>query len=274
MKMSITKARSSTPTRDRWDWIGLIASIIASTAVPIFGIWFSVQQAQIAAGDQNQQAMLSYIDQMTTLIVEKKLLDSSNPESENSYQAKSIVLARTQNTLRQLDPQRKGQLLKFLYDINLIGGGCQTAKLDKPVISKCSGKKILHLNGTKLDQTTFDRPIPPLAGIDLAGTVLFKASLPGADLTGADMQGVILESATLTDAVLTEANLQGANLTNADLRRADLRGADLRDADLKGSNLQDAKLQGAVFSTATKSPTKFPEGFSPLKQGMHYTIPR
>jgi uncharacterized protein YjbI with pentapeptide repeats len=84
-----------------------------------------------------------------------------------------------------------------------------------------------------------------LAGANLAGADLTRASLAGADLAGAD-----LTRASLRDADLACANLSGAEFTRAVLINADLGGANLLEATLTSANLGGANLVGAALANA------------------------
>jgi uncharacterized protein YjbI with pentapeptide repeats len=139
-----------------------------------------------------------------------------NEESVGSLM--KIGRIRTLTLLRRLDGKRKGSVLQFLYESNLIGK-----------------------TGVRY--------------IDLSGADLTKAKLKGANLTKADLSkvnlyGSYMKRANLNSAYLINANLRGAILTGADLSIADLTGADLSIADLTGANLSDAKLYGADLSGA------------------------
>ncbi|MEV5540575.1 pentapeptide repeat-containing protein [Saccharopolyspora shandongensis] len=90
--------------------------------------------------------------------------------------------------------------------------------------------------------------------VDLVGTCIAGAHLPGARLERARLKG---------------ADLSRTNLTGAVLRSADLDGADLRNADLSGADLQAARLTGAKLSGAvTDRATRWPGDFAPEKHGV------
>lgn len=235
-----------------WD----ILQFLCTAAVPIVLTVWSMQQTQIARmqeeqsqsnNEDNQRAkiMSDYLDAMTKYLLE----DSA--KAPISSKANMIARARTLNTLRQLDANRKGQLLKFLYEANLVA----PCKLD-PATGKMPSCKVskLGLNGARLDEVTFDIPIP-MPGIELTGASLPNAKLPGIDLTGAQLQkanleGAHLEGATLTQAQLNSVILQNANLTGAVLEKADLTNALLSNADLTGSRLPGSSLKGAYLRNA------------------------
>ena len=89
-----------------------------------------------------------------------------------------------------------------------------------------------------------------LAGADLAGVRLLRASLWKAILTWANLREAFLREANLTGAYLREVNLTGAYLREVNLTGANLTGANLREANLTGANLTGANLTGANLTRA------------------------
>ena len=106
-----------------------------------------------------------------------------------------------------------------------------------------------QLNILKQGVDAWNRYRRPGDKIDLSGSYLHAAELPGADLREADLREADLRRADLRRADLRWAKLRGADLLGADLRWADLLGAKLRGADLLGAKLLGAKLQGADCRT-------------------------
>jgi uncharacterized protein YjbI with pentapeptide repeats len=103
-------------------------------------------------------------------------------------------------------------------------------------------------------------PFAQLQGVDLAGAVLYWASLGDADLSFADLSGADLRGAMLYRTVCRGTKFCGANLGRDNLQgRTDLKGADLSTADLRNATLKDA-----VYD----DDTRFPPGFVPADAGM------
>lgn len=84
-----------------------------------------------------------------------------------------------------------------------------------------------------------------LAGADLSGATIDRASLRTANLTGAQLVG-----ARLRQADLSEARARGARLDHADARGVLAIRTDLREASLRSSSLLDALLTSADFRGA------------------------
>ncbi len=269
-----------------WKWLGLydqtfidILKLGASIAIPLLLYQLSVRQSDISLDNQRHEIMANYLDKMTSLM-EKGL--------DNDPTRKAIAKAITLNATRQLDGERRGQILKFLYGANLIGGGCDFDDKTLSIVKGSCKPGLIELSDAKLNETSFERPIP-LTGADLKYATLTKADLPGIELLNADLQSAKLTNANLTGAILNNAKLQkakleGANLTGAYLQEADLSyaylvGADLRGVDLSATILAGAILKGAKYNDRkleiaypdgkiTIEPTRFPQGFSPEQQGM------
>lgn len=293
--------------RTLFDWLGVIAIPLFLGLLTFLQWWIAEerekQDEMIAEKNRLHTVMSSYLDQMTKLLIEYEANATADQEVQNDIQA--VARAITLNASRQLDGERRGQLLKFLYESELIGQcpfelvpqSDQAAKKE----ADCKRSR-LSLDDIKLEEATFFNRRFSMAGADLRGAFLDGAHLPGvtlakavmnavnlpaADLTGAvlndaHMDQAVLSHAQLTDAFLigtklSNANLSNANLIGANLKRADLEWADLKGANLTGANLEGANLQNALYNAAPAYdkdgkvefvPTQFPQGFNPVKAGM------
>ncbi len=220
------------PAKTLWDWLQLLGVLAVPAAVGLGIVWFTRKQGQtskaankqrnetelqIAIDNQHEAALQAYIDRMSELLIYEGLR-----ESPEDAQVRKIAQARTLTVLRGLDIVRRGRVLQFLYESDLL------AK------DKC----VIDLGRANLRESL------------LFDAYLVEADLRGADLRGADLRGTDLRKACLRGADLREANLGRANLREADLGRADLGGANLREADLGRVYLGEAYLSGAELSGA------------------------
>lgn len=174
----------------------------------------------ISFDNQHEAGLQAYIDNMSELLLEKKLRYSQSKD-----EVRNIARVRTVTTLSRLDSERKGRVLHFLYESELI----------------MKGNKIVDLSYADLSNANlvqFDK-----SGADLSGTDLSGANLSGAKLIGTNLSG----------ANLSRANLQGANLSGADLSRANLQGAKYNTKMMQWMNAQGIPL--------TLEPTQWPQGF-------------
>lgn len=192
--------------------------------LPVFSIvliasilWLGVQQNQnsvalskqqrdialsIATDQQRETTLLNYRDKIAELMVQDKLLQAHPTDA-----AKLVADAYTEEALRKLDPDRKAELMRFLYRTKLISNDT-------------------HI----INMTEADVHGAHMANIDIRDTYLVGINLSGADLHGA----------ILSDAILTFANLANANLTNTNFQACDMHNVNLTGANLAGANLRDA----------------------------------
>ncbi|MFC1997047.1 pentapeptide repeat-containing protein [Chloroflexota bacterium] len=183
-----------------WDLLDLL---IVPGLLAIVVVWFNWQQKkreleiednrkkqelEIEADRQREEALQNYLSTMSTLLIDKDLITSKNEDV-----IRKVARSQTLATLRMLDPTRKGLLVMFLYEAELIKNEPDT------VIS--------------------------LRGASLYRAELFVAKLRGTNLIEANLSEAILIKADLADAKLSRAYLSGANLKRANLSDADLAGA-------------------------------------------------
>jgi hypothetical protein len=188
-----------------WDWLQLL---IIPAVLAGGGLWFNAQQRareqQIADDRTQDEALQAYLDKMTELLVVRGLgkpQDDTDELQENPV--RTVAWARTKTVLRRLDGNRKGAVLRFLREADLIKKG-------RPVIRNLSGADLreANLEGSVLEDTA-------LEGVVLRKAVLRKANLTGADLKDADLTGADLSGAIVTKEQLEAAKyLEGATMPN------------------------------------------------------------
>jgi uncharacterized protein YjbI with pentapeptide repeats len=217
-----------------WNWLQfpLLALLLV-----VGCIWLNVQQRQnylalsrqqqqIAADQQRDQLLTSYINSISDLLLYDDLLHAKPSDVK-----KLVIDARTKETLRALDPSRKASLMRFLYQTRLINN-------DVHVIDMAEA----DLHGTTM------------SGIDLRDTYLVGANMSGADLRNANLTFATLVFTNLSGANLTSANLQASDMHNTDVRGANLAGANLKDViGITNAQLAKAKsLAGAIMPDGSK----------------------
>ncbi len=163
---------------------------------------------------ENETALQNYLDKMSELILERGLTKSLPDDP-----IRDVARSRTLTVLRVLDGSRKGLLLSFLYESELI-----------------------NKSSTLID----------LRGADLSGADLRKANLYNANLSE-----IVFRGANLEQAILEGANLSNANLESANLCKASLRWANLSEANLISANLHQATVVSANFDLANLSNATF-----------------
>lgn len=191
-----------------WDWLQLLVIPLLLVCLGIGFTWGQHQTSlQIAKDAQEEATLKAYLDDMTTLLLDRQ--PRSQYVADKLVGADAVVArAKTLTALRRLtDPRLKAIVVQFLYGARLIG------------YYSC-------------DDTC---PVAP-AVIDLSG-----ADLSGADLSGVHLHGVHLSGATLSDVNLSFAHMCGATLSGAYMSFDRLDGATLSNANLSSANLSGAQ---------------------------------
>jgi len=211
-----------------WDWLQLL---IVPLVIAGIGFWFTASQnnrqqqienqratAERALAKQGAQdeALQAYLDQMSSLMLDKNLL-----ESERGDSVYTLAQARTATVMTRLDSGWNKTVVGFLWNSGLVG-------------KSSAGKSSVNLF-RNID----------LRGADLRGRSLPEAPLRGASLDNADLRGAFLGNTKLSDAIMSHADL-----SNASLFGADLRGAQLNDADLSGALLTSSASLAKATSAA------------------------
>jgi hypothetical protein len=250
-----------------WDWL---APLLVPLALVIIGFYFTsaqdarqqqieedqrAQQAQIeerraaaerALAEQRAQdeALQAYLDQMSQLILERKLLDveQGDPVHEPGDPVHTLAQACTSTAILRLDAKHNESVTQFL-----ITSGLSVRSKDSTRLLRGSTLSHATLSGAHLPNA--DLGDAELIGADLSNALLLNANLIGADLSGADLSNALLDNADLV-AHLPSADLSGADLIGADLSEANLFSADLSDANLIGADLSRAVLDNANLSNA------------------------
>jgi uncharacterized protein YjbI with pentapeptide repeats len=271
-----------------WDWLGLVG---ISSAIALVGWIVTRKQRErdeaIALEQAQDSALAAYLDQMSNLIVDQKLLE------KRETSVCKIAQARTIAVLLGLDREHKRRPLKLVYELDLIGNGDNIIQLKNAGLDHANLSE-LTLSGAYL--RCADLRATDLSGGDLSDSNLNLTDLRGANLSRADLKTTDMSEANLlpydehdperwslhnlsksdlskrrlrpsrflhpflrrrltltnlSEAILTGANLRGANLGGANLRKADLSETDLTGANLNGADLRGADLSGANLRGAS-----------------------
>ena len=248
-----------------WDWMELllVPGVLAIGAA-LF-IWVTdrraheaedrhvKEQQEIVTGRAGETALQTYLDRMV------ELLKAGLLERQRGDTRRSIGRAETLTVLRQLDGERKGLLLQFLYESGLVGMWTEKEGRQEAVVDLSDA----NLSGANLTMSIPSGATPgeayrigaSLVGANLSRAILVMANLEGvnlreANLTGANLSGAKLGGANLWDANLSRANLSEASLNEANLSEAILIMANLSEANLSGTNLSEANVVGANLTSA------------------------
>ena len=235
---TLTQAQIVGLQKTLWDWLDLL---LVPLVLAGGGLWFSRQERRseraIAERRAEEAALEAYLKQMTTLLLEKSLIDAT-PEDP----VRDVARAWTLTVLRRVSGERKGVLLRFLQESSLI-----TAK--NPIVMLADAN-LTSANLTDANLTDANLTDANLTDANLRGAKLVRARLTSAIMLDAKLENALLRAAKLTSAKLTSAKLTNADLLGADLTDANLRGANLRGANLILAKLNSADLRGADLTSA------------------------
>lgn len=225
-----------------WDWLQLIGvPVILLLATTII----ENNNSRLNEDRLEDTALQTYFDKIEDLLLNKKL-----GQLGQFKEASAVARSRTRTVLRTVRGVRKGRVLQFLHEADLLR--YVDPSLDPSVDS--------NLNPS-VDLRNFDLSGAILIAGDLkddflANTNLTKADLSGTDLSRARLTNATLESANLTAAIFRFASMSAVNLSRANLSGAKLEGVDLTtgavltDANLSKADLTDANLTGANLTNA------------------------
>jgi len=244
-----------------WDWLDLL---IVPGVLAVGGYLFNSSQNQATrrAAEQRAQdeSLQAYLDQMGKLLLEEDLRGSGedSQEARNVARARTLIALGTRNNRGPLDPNRKGAVMRFLLEAELVGrrgaGKAISGESHSFAIDLGEGRAyVISLSYANLRD------------VNLGGAILVGTNLAAADLSGANLSGALLTSADMGGADLSDANLKNAALFDANLSGANLKNAALSDTKLSGANLSGTDLSVAVGVTE--------EQIDQAKSLVHATMP-
>src|SRR5215203_2683038 len=256
-----------------WDWLQLLVVPIVLSLITVAFAWQQSnhqQEIEEKRAESDRQieeqraedaALQAYLDQMSQLMLERDLRSS-----KEDNEVRILARARTRTVLARLNSHRKGSVVRFLYEADLINKKHPVVSLADVRLSGAdlSGAKLIgaDLSGGA-DLSDANLIGTNLRNADLVHTILSGANLNGADLSGADLSGATLIGTDL----IGGARLSYADLSDATLIDADLSDTYLNRADLSGANLFGAKL--GVSEEELKKQAKTLEGATMPKGSIH-----
>ncbi len=209
-----------------WDWLDLLIVPITLS----LGAWWLDRSEKYADTrrelDRQRQTILDeYLGFMTELLTKEDFITAG----EINPRYYSVVRTRTMVALKNLDGDRKGSLLQFLYEGGLI---------TKPAKLQLTGADLTeaHLENATLGGSE-------LRGVHFNGAILRNANLTNADVSGSDFTGADLTNIHVPEAVLNFAVCKVAKVINVDMRRANITFVDFTGARLDESQLTQEQIQ-------------------------------
>ncbi|SHH92678.1 Pentapeptide repeat-containing protein [Flavobacterium sp. CF108] len=216
--------KSGAEPKKLWDWLDLL--IVPLSIATIGWIYKEYEKSKDEKKDfENKQneTLDSYFRVISDLIIKSNLLDIHlNKES------KIIARTRTIVAIENLNDERKGQVLQFLYEsklidkdiIELIGANFRTSEVSGIVLKDTIIKGVYFCNSkfirsyldrsvfTACDFTNTDFTDSSMQNTDLSYTKLIRCKLVNIDLTTVDFEGADLTDADLTNSVILKSQLE------------------------------------------------------------------
>jgi uncharacterized protein YjbI with pentapeptide repeats len=226
-----------------WDWLNLFGVFLIPLMIGVFTIVSSIQQSNSSQQRHNTDTAIALDQQRATILqtyisnIQDLLLNHNLLKSKPGDDVATLARAQTLIALQGLDPERKGLLLQFIYNAQLIGF-CENCKSD--AIRTILQPAIIILNGTNFSGVHLS--IDHSATIN--GNVIGSVPISGADLSGVNLSGADLSMVDLEYTDLSRANLSRATLSRATFAN-DLSGVDFSGANLSGTYLGGAYLWAA-----------------------------
>ena len=249
----------------------------------VFTVIFTLQQdASARAMRQQDQRQADEINRRTTFkdyIDDVRALLLDDNFEYNIERSLLHIRVQTLTVLKHLDPDRKHDVIRFLYENRLIhlnetvrldlrGADLSEIKFIKPLDGVCD-LSFLYLPGVYAKNIVFD------------GCWLVAANFDDASMVGAQFHSCNMVTATFRNANLSQVKLDGNHLYNANFTSAYLvqssipRGTfhhvDLTNADLFQSDISDQLLHPLVVSGIGPNillNTRYPNGsFSDIDTG-------
>jgi uncharacterized protein YjbI with pentapeptide repeats len=229
-----------------WDWLQLlIVPLMLALGAFYLNSAADFRDYQIAQERKQQEILTDYFSKMQDLIVETKKIKEtpsskeSNPEERLLLEFRPTAQALTLSVLEQLDGKRKGKVITYLAESQLIN------KIDP----------LIQLGGANLQK------------LELKGRQVFSSiNIVGANMTATELSDILISDSDLSTVNLTEAVLQDVTFENSNLSGINLDGASLTNVSLEKNN----KYQDACYSnknSLSDRETLSRLGFQKIKPG-------
>ena len=238
---------------------GDILNILCAAAVPIaLGIYTAITYQQ-EQGQQQKTEELSIkqtIESRQDAIYDQFLNNVYNLDKDGylneSKDPWAFANAYYRAAHRQLDPVRKGDVLQFLKEKQLIGrnnctSGCQSKQL----------KDIIRLNELNFDNVYLSSQTGTLNRLNLDCVSFDQVSMNNATFSFANLNGVSFDQGRLNNvnfgnSSMVCASFNGTDLEGVDFGNSDLTGAQFINVDLSKTTLTEKqKEQANIHSKIT-----------------------
>jgi uncharacterized protein YjbI with pentapeptide repeats len=226
------------PSKTVWDWLQLL---IVPAILAVIAVGYNAAQASrehqredrriredraIARAAAQDAAVLAYFAQGRDLILRENLVASS-PAAE-------LARNKTLAIVHRLDGTRKAEIVRFLFEANLLARKLQILNLAEADL------RHLNLAYARVPQD-----------VSLHDAILRRARFDGTRLVGTDFTHADLQGASFRGALLGGVEFQGANLKGAVFDGARFGESSSSGTSFVGACLSDTSFVGAHFGPGT-----------------------
>ena len=220
----------------------LAFAALPTIAFGVFTIVFTLQQDASARATREQDQR--QVDEQNRRLTYKDYIDDvkeillNGGFENNTERSLSQIRAQTLTALENLDPKRKRDVIRFLFQNRLL-------QQNRPFRVLLTGADLTGVKFTRseLQFCHFDHLY--LSGIYAKSIVFEGCSLRSAVFQGASMPGAQFHSCTLVESVFRNTNLSGAKMHDNHMFKADFAAANLVQSSIKG-----VSFQGVDFTNA------------------------
>jgi uncharacterized protein YjbI with pentapeptide repeats len=261
-----------------WDWLQLmiIPLVLAGLAFALNSFQDerdqrreenrAEQQVKRALDDKREETLRTYVRDMSDLFLQRRL-GAQHPPPKTRLVARTLTLT----ALRQLDGVRKGVLVQFLSDSQLIASSAEAG----PVVDLGGADlRDVVMNGAiLLGGASFENA--DMRRAQFRNALIWKPDFARADLrdanfTGASIEGPALKYPTAFTEGEPGACLSGVRFVRAHLSNLMIAGAG-HDVDFTGADFTNVAFQGdftnVILHNATLTDTRVPKRFTETTVG-------
>lgn len=203
-----------------WDWLDLL---IVPTSIGIIGWIYKDYEKKKEEKKQientNNEIFNNYIKNISELILKNNLLES-NKNAANLARTLTIV------ALENLDGERKGQILQFLKEsdvlqkVELLGANFKNSDLQGIVL------KNQIFKGIDFSNSNFQNSF-------LDGTQFISCNLSSSNFSNSSLLNVDFNYSNLCDSILKNNDLESVKFNCAEMHNADLRNSTIKKAQIE-----------------------------------------
>jgi uncharacterized protein YjbI with pentapeptide repeats len=222
-----------------WDWLQLlIVPLMLALGAFYLNSAADFRDYQIAQERKQQEILTDYFSKMQGLIVETKKSKQtpgskeSNSEERLLTEFRPTAQALTLSVLEQLDGERKGKVIIYLAESQLI-----TVDNNKPY-----PQPEIKLDGTNLDDIKLGNNGQRNSLNEKEMTIIDKIKIRNANMKRANLSGF-----QLLDSELNGSNLENATLENVNFTGSTMIGSRFINGKITDVNFTDVTLGKTIF---------------------------